>query len=393
MRKILTKVVPVSAVALMAVGFAGTAHAVDFKVSGQVDRAFVYANNGKRSDAGSVDNNGSNSRFRFTGSQAMGDGLKLGFTYEIGLTQMPSSSWDIGQNSNGSVQLDTRIVDAHLQTNFGTFSLGKGDGAAHYADTRDLSGTNFIGGGVEYEDYNGGITFVDGAGHKLYTIGETNSDFNSLGRVSRIRYDSPSLNGFVASGSFDNGHAYELALRYDLHLPKSVKVKAGLSWTDSENQGIAIDPATGAGYIPTSRVRILNGSASLLLADGLVFSVSAAHAKTADVTGKDTVVTATGLPGQKGYDATNYFGQIGYVFGQNHVVASYGETQDYPYAGFKARQIGAAYVFDWTNAVELYASFHHYQLALPAYVKNATSGFTSAKNINVVFSGLRIKFM
>ncbi|SRR5579875_1395692 len=385
MRKFVVEVLPVSAAAAIAMGFTGSAHAVDFAVSGQVDRAFVFANNGKRSDAGSVDNNGSNSRFRFTGSQIMDNGMKLGFTYEIGLTQMPSSSWDIGQNSDGSVQLDTRKVEGYLESSFGTLSLGKGDGAGHYADTIDFSETNFLGGGVEYEDYNAGLTFVDGAGNHHFTVGTTQSDFDAFSRVSRVRYDSPSLNGFVLSTSFDNGHAYELAARYKRNFPGGTKFAAGMSWDDGQDRNIPIDPGTGSGYNGTLSSRILNGSASLQLSNNLIFTVSAARDYTANITGE-------GTKAQAGFDATNYFGQIGYQFGRHNFAINYGVTYDYEFMGNKGQQFGAAYVFDWTKTVQLYTSYHLYTLDLPSYVKTGF-GLGNQKDLNVVFSGVRIKFM
>lgn len=385
---IFKKALPVSLLAAAGLILTPAAQAMSFKASGQIDRALTYANNGKQSDIASVDNNGSNSRFRFTGSQDMSNGIKVGFHYEIGLTQLPSSSWDIGQNSNGSVQLDTRIVDAFMQGEFGTLSFGKGNGAAYYANTMDLSGTNFIGGGVWYELYSAGITFVDSAGQSIATIGKVMSPFNAIGRQNRVRYDSPSFGGLVLSGSYDNGGASELAARYKANLGDGAKFIAGASWVNTGNQGITTDPGTGivtGGSTDYTRLKIYNGAASLLLANGLNFTVSMGHQET-------NKVTSQGTYSQKGYNATNYFGQVGYIVGQNHFVVNYGQTKDMMYKGVKGSQIGAAYVYNWTNAIQLYASYHNYKLNLPSYVKTGM-GVGNAQDINQLFIGTRIKFM
>lgn len=366
---------------------AGPASAFEAKVSGQVDRALTYADNGKQSDIASVDNNGSNSRFRFTGTQKMDNGMKLGMIYEIGLDQMPSTDWDIGQNSNGSVHLDSRKMDTYLQGDFGKFSFGKGDGAAYYAGTMDLSGTDYVGGGVWYELYSSGIHFVDSNGNSLYTVGKTQDPFNALHRVNRVRYDSPSLHGLTLSTSFDNGRAYELAARYSVNLNGGGKFIAGTSWSDSEREGIEKDPGTGATTVDESvtRKKVYNASASLLLSNGLNFTVTAARQKTPSVVN-------SGAATQKGYDATTVFGQVGYIVGRNHFAVNYGQTKDLPADGVKGSQVGLAYVFDWTKAVQMYASYHLYKLDLTQQIKT-DNGWGDAKDINQLYIGTRIKFL
>lgn len=366
-----------------------SASAFTAKVSGQVDRALTYANNGSQWDAASVDNNASNSRFRFTGIQQVDPGLKLGMVYEIGLDQMPSTSWDINQNSNGSVHLDSRKMDTYLEGRFGRFSFGKGNGAAFMADAIDMSGTAFLGGGVWYELYGYSIHFVDNQGNSLYKLGKTQSPFNAIGRQNRIRYDSPSINGLVLSGSFDNGHAYELAARYKHALGGGAKFAAGASWTDTEKQDIETNPANGvpAGGIIANQKRrqILNGAASLLLADGLNFTVSYGHEKTLQMAN-------AGTSNQTGYDAKNLFGGVGYILGKHHFSVNYGETRDLPADGVKGSQVGAAYVYDWRSGVQLFASYHMYMLDIPQQIK-AAKGWGSAQNISQVYIGTRIKFM
>lgn len=375
-----------SALALVMAGLSSPGHAMEFKVSGQLDRAFTVADNGNETDYASVDNIGSNSRFRFTGNEKMANGMNVGFIYEMSVVQFGSTEFDIGKNSGGDVDLDTRKIDIYLEGDFGKVSFGKGDGAGYYANMMDYSGTLYYGGGAWYTLYSSGISFVDDNGNQLYRIGATNSVFNAVGRQERIRYDSPSIGGLVLSTSLDNGNAYELAARYHVDLP-GAKLATGLSWVDTNDLEIATSPTDGQPLTPGSEFRekqVLSASASLLLDGGLNFTVSYGNDET------DAIANA-GQANQEGFDATNLFGQVGYLTGAHHFAVNYGETKDLIVEGTKGSQIGLAYVYDWSSAVRLFSSYHLYSLDLPSSVKTA-EGWGDANDISQLYAGVRVAF-
>ena len=376
-----------SALALVMAGLSSPGHAMEFKVSGQLDRAFTVADNGNETDYASVDNIGSNSRFRFTGNEKMANGMNVGFIYEMSVVQFGSTEFDIGKNSGGGdVDLDTRKIDIYLEGDFGKVSFGKGDGAGYYANMMDYSGTLYYGGGAWYTLYSSGISFVDDNGNQLYRIGATNSVFNAVGRQERIRYDSPSIGGLVLSTSLDNGNDYELAARYHVDLP-GAKLATGLSWVDTNDLEIATSPTDGQPLTPGSEFRekqVLSASASLLLDGGLNFTVSYGNDET------DAIANA-GQANQEGFDATNLFGQVGYLTGAHHFAVNYGETKDLIVEGTKGSQIGLAYVYDWSSAVRLFSSYHLYSLDLPSSVKTA-EGWGDANDISQLYAGVRVAF-
>ena len=376
-----------SALALVMAGLSSPGHAMEFKVSGQLDRAFTVADNGNETDYASVDNIGSNSRFRFTGNEKMANGMNVGFIYEMSVVQFGSTEFDIGKNSGGGdVNLDTRKIDIYLEGDFGKVSFGKGDGAGYYANMMDYSGTLYYGGGAWYTLYSSGISFVDDNGNQLYKIGQTNSVFNAVGRQERIRYDSPSIGGLVLSTSLDNGNAYELAARYHVDLP-GAKLATGLSWVDTNDLNIEASPTNGQPLTPGSEFKakqVLSASASLLLDGGLNFTVSYGNEET------DAMANA-GQANQEGYDATNLFGQVGYSTGAHHFAVNYGETKDLIVEGTKGSQIGLAYVYDWSSAVRLFSSYHLYSLDLPSSVKTA-EGWGDANDISQLYAGIRVAF-
>ena len=376
-----------SALALVMAGLSSPGHAMEFKVSGQVNRAITVADNGNETDYASVDSIGSNSRFRFTGNEKMANGMNVGFIYEMSVVQFGSTEFDIGKNSGGGdVNLDTRKIDIYLEGDFGKVSFGKGDGAGYYANMMDYSGTLYYGGGAWYTLYSSGISFVDDNGNQLYKIGQTNSVFNAVGRQERIRYDSPSIGGLVLSTSLDNGNAYELAARYHVDLP-GAKLATGLSWVDTNDLNIEASPTNGQPLTPGSEFKakqVLSASASLLLDGGLNFTVSYGNDKT------DAMANA-GQANQEGFDATNLFGQVGYLTGAHHFAVNYGETKDLIVEGTKGSQIGLAYVYDWSSAVRLFSSYHLYSLDLPSSVKTA-EGWGDANDISQLYAGIRVAF-
>ena len=376
-----------SALALVMAGLSSPGHAMEFKVSGQLDRAFTVADNGNETDYASVDNIGSNSRFRFTGNEKMANGMNVGFIYEMSVVQFGSTEFDIGKNSGGGdVDLDTRKIDIYLEGDFGKVSFGKGDGAGYYANLMDYSGTLYYGGGAWYTLYSSGISFVDDNGNQLYKIGQTNSVFSAVGRQERVRYDSPSIGGLVLSTSLNNGNAYELAARYHVDLP-GAKLATGLSWVDTNDLEIEASPTNGQPLTPGSEFKakqVLGASASLLLDGGLNFTVSYGNDET------DEMANA-GQANQEGFDATNLFGQVGYLTGAHHFAVNYGETKDLIVEGTKGSQIGLAYVYDWSSAVRLFSSYHLYSLDLPSSVKTA-EGWGDANDISQLYAGVRVAF-
>ena len=89
------------------------AHAVKYKLSGQVNRAIVYTDDGEGSDVQFIDNGSSGTRWRMKGSEDIGNGMKVGFNWE----------WQRSSNGGGG-------------------AIGSGDAAAA-SNTMRKAGTGF----------------------------------------------------------------------------------------------------------------------------------------------------------------------------------------------------------------------------------------------------------
>lgn len=374
MKKSMFKTLPISMAVASALFVAANAQAMDFKVSGQINRALSYADNGEQSATNFVDNAGSNSRFRFTGSQDMGNGLTAGFKYEIGFNASSSDGVDIGTNpKNAAKTIDPRTQEAWVKGDFGKVTFGKGYGAAAFTGDMDLSGTDWIGGGIGYTDYSSSMTFNDGT-NKIMTIGDAMSYFTSFSRYGRVQYDSPSLGGTVISASYGNGGAVEIGAVYAGKMGENT-VNIGAGYANSHKLSLTTDSVTG--YTPgvdTGSKKQTSLSGSILMPSGLNFTLTYNTEKTQDTTA--------------GHDAKTMFGQVGYISGKNHYALNYGKTKDLAAEGVEGKQLGAAYVYDWGQGVQLYASYHIYKLDVPASITT-----NSINNIKQLFVGTRIKFM
>lgn len=214
---------------------------VSVKLSGQVNRAILWWDDGEDTDVYFVDNEQSNSRFRITGSATISPGRTAGFRIE--------ADWFI-QNNSSTVRncVDTDFVGAQCQAlantignsisasgsstasgvtdmrwtevwikdeTLGKVSLGKGDTASNGTSEVDLSGTSV----AQYSgmaDVGNSFQFrVSGTGgFNGVSLGDVYSNLDGLSRRNRIRYDTPSFGGFTLSTSYGADDFVDGALRF-----------------------------------------------------------------------------------------------------------------------------------------------------------------------------------
>ena len=137
------------------------AQAVEFSVSGHVNRAIISVDGGDEDGAlQHVDANSSQTRFRFTGSEELDGGMTAGVQLEYGLT--------------GNV----RHANVYLSSAGGKLTVGHGsratDGMAH----ADLGGASWLGGATNWCSYA--------------STGPA-CPSNDGGRGPMLRYDTPSI--------------------------------------------------------------------------------------------------------------------------------------------------------------------------------------------------------
>ena len=206
---------------------------VKVSLSGQVDRALLYGDDGKSNALRNVDNIISSTRFRLLGEGRFDPQTTMGTNLEMELRPNLSNQQTITQSlpqAAGNVFPTVRQAEVYLAgLSWGDVRLGFGSTASYLTNEFDLSGT-FIGHYVGVAEQDGGFAFRQkgaalvpgGAGGKMVlspdgafgpAVGSVFNNFGGLGRDDRIRYDTPVWEGLQFSASFVDGGSYDAALR------------------------------------------------------------------------------------------------------------------------------------------------------------------------------------
>lgn len=232
-----------------ALGLPMAAVAVEGSVSGHVNMAIVKVDD---ADARVMDANGSETRFRFKGSEELENGLTAGVTLEVGAgggrysnSTGGTTGAMAGDSTGGKSDLRVRHANVSLSSAAGKLTIGQqntpGD-AVLYADV----GSTWIAGATNWCSYGigGGAACVN----------------NEVGRKLAVRYDAPAIGPLslgIGVGNDDHwdiaaqvsgsaGDAgYNLRLGYngedgneDLMAGASVTVGStgiAVNWTDGED--------------------------------------------------------------------------------------------------------------------------------------------------------------
>ena len=338
------------AAALLAVS---PANAVDFAISGQINRAALYADDGHTAKWFFVDNDNSSTRFRFTGSNDFEKDWKVGIVWEVEMQSNPSNEMDMDLNGDTTdVTFNERKMEFWVGNAWGKAWLGQGDMAGNGTSEVDLSGTT-VAAYSSVGDVGGGFFFQDNGVYSTTTVGGSRSNFDGLSRKDRVRYDTPTFAGFSGSGSIGNSSIWDVALRYAGDFGWA-KLAAAAAWSDY-------------GTSSSTNDNILSSSASLLFDFGLNLTASYAYRK------------------QDNTDPYNIFGKVGYKFLEKHAVSvQYSRTENLSAKDDKGDTFGIGYVFSPWKSVEFYGTYYIYMLDRDAG--------SNPDDINVGMIGGRVKF-
>jgi len=328
------------------------ANAVDFKISGQINRAAMYVDDGSTAKWFFVDNENSSTRFRFTGSNDFENSWKVGIVWEVEMQSNSSDEVSMDETDIGDITFRERKIEFWVDHRFGKVWLGQGDMASNSTSEVDLSGTDVahyssqadIGGSFEFQDKGEGIGI---------TVSNSRSNFDGLSRRDRVRYDTPKFAGFYASGSVAGSSRWDAALRY----------AGDFGWAKFAAAAAYSDFGTSSA---TDDARV-SSSASMLFDFGLNLTASYAYQD------------------QDNKNAWNIFGKLGYQFLEKHAASvGWGRTENLSAKDDKGDSFSLAYVFSPWKSVEFYGTYMLHML-------NRDQG-SDPDDINIGFVGGRVKF-
>ena len=307
------------------------AQAVDFTISGHVNRALFVVDTDAGTQAKVQNNGGSSTRVRANGSTELMDGNTVGIQLEY-------------EESGSSVKL--RHANVQLGGPFGKVTLGQGSEAGDGSAYSDTTGVFGIGHGA------GTAATSDNGADGLFSLGSYFGSLDGGGRVNMVRYDAPDLGPVGAAVSVANGDRLSGRLKLS-----------------SEFSGTSFGAQLATLQMPDDE-SILGASFGATMASGL--TLSGAWAK-----GKEMGTNLT--------DPSYFQVEIGYKFGNTGVAASWYNSEDFVNEGSEgtAFGIGARHTLPKAGA-ELYAAAQNYDV-------ERTSGAES-EDETVFVVGTRVKF-
>ncbi|MCG6944502.1 MAG: porin [Deltaproteobacteria bacterium] len=333
---------------------------VKLAISGQVNRAMNMVDDGKNTKAYYVDNDASNSRIRFIGTAKATDDLTLGTLIEVAIA--PNESSDVSQDNEESGDFfDERWTDLSLDSKrFGKLFLGKGGTASYGSAWVDLSKVDVIAyasvadiaGGIQFREKNGDDTLTG------VSVSDAFNSFNGLSRKTRVRYDSPTFNGFRLSGSAISNQRYDATL-----------------WWGGQGYGFKAAGSAAVAYPNQDDTDMqYDGSFSLLHED----------------TGLNLTLSAGLQERDNQGDASNFYTKVGWLtrffsFGETAFGVDFTRSMNLPTGTDDGFSVGAAAVQQFEDyGTELYVQYRIYSLDRDAD--------PNVQDINVGTIGARVKF-
>jgi predicted porin len=216
---------------------------VSLTVSGQVNEALIFWDDGVESNAYVVSNNSSRTRFRFVGSAKINPDWSAGYLLEIGVRYANSGNRNQGTNAAGG---DTNTIDIrHSAWWIESKQLGRmwvGETSTASDGITEINLANVIAVGADPSAWQGGF-FLRRSDNNALTARTWNQVTPSFAgawnagegdRNNIVRYVSPTLQGFTFSVAWGEDDIWDIALRYAGEF-NGVRVAAGIGYKETRD--------------------------------------------------------------------------------------------------------------------------------------------------------------
>ena len=317
------------------------AQALDVSVSGHVNRAIRFADNGVNSDVQNIDGSASKSRFRFTAEGEVMPSITAGAHIEYGASNNGGGSLDV-EAEDGGANFDARHSLLYFGGDFGKVTLGNAPAAGNGVMWTSHNGAWM---GTEYSpDTNSGlgVMMTDGTstGYSVFSFFPS----VNIGRKNTLRYDTPSIGPISVSASVQKDSA------------------TGHSWSFGASLGHDVGAANViAGLIYMDDV--------LGIAGGLAFANGT------------SVNAAWGSDDASGQDYEDMYINVAHSWGSMSVAVDYRSTENSDNMEGRAIGLGAQYALG--GGVDVYAGFNSYSFDAPDM---------DLEDINAFHIGSRVRF-
>ena len=186
-------------------------------ISGSLNRALMYADNGKANDWSNVDGGTDNSRLRILVSGKLTDSIKVGGVWEANLPVSNDGGLTSNQGADdgATTNTDGGFVFRKTEVTFTHATMGKlsiGQSSTSSDNKPSLDGTTNNNAGITH---GGGMMVFDKTANANTAV-TSGAAFASYfgGRKDRVRYDTPSIMGFKGSASMADDGFWDTGLTY-----------------------------------------------------------------------------------------------------------------------------------------------------------------------------------
>jgi hypothetical protein len=375
---------------------------VSLTVYGQVNRAILIWDDGTDSDAYVVDNDVDSTRFGLMGEAKMKPGWKVGFNIEFeakdaasdevsqGYDEVNEDMENHSEDRGFSDILRTRLAYWYIDSErLGKLSVGHlataTDGIAE-VNLQNNAG-KLIGTTAFVKNFST-VPLDSPAYDDSPNWGDVASNLSGLGRDDIVRYDSPSLHGFMLSASAGDDDLWDVALRYKREW-NSLRFAAGI--------GYGYD-GTGSDFEDeTFSSEILAGSFSIMhVPTGLFLNGSAGEKQYSDDADRDD---ATYWAVQAGierrwlpYGATTITGEYASYDGDFDASSAltFAGSDNGSFDSWSVNKWGVSVVQSFDSAaLDIYAHFEHWE---GDGLLDDEAGTPSDGELSVLLLGSRIRF-
>ena len=346
---------------------------VSLTIYGQVNVALMHWDTGGDDDVYVVENDSSSTRLGFKGKAKINSDVSAGYRIELGVHSAESDRVDENNDDGDGNRIVIRRSAMFLASKtYGKVTWGHTGHAFYDTSKADLSGTHVVArnDGERYiEDFS--LFNANGAVNAIADWNDIFPGDYDFSRQNVIRYDSPTLAGFVVSASWGEDDEYSAALRYAGEFG-AIRVAAAFGYgRDRENDG-------------NGRREAYDGSFSIMhTPTGLWVSASGGNREFVDSGDEEEFYQVKAGIQQKwnSLGKTTLYGE--YLHTEIDDVDPLGVNANVTGAEGDLYGFGVVQKID-AAAMELYAGYRHYEADL-------TNG-VAVQDAETVVVGSRIKF-
>lgn len=331
--------------------FWSTHSIAELRLSGQLNKAVIYVEDGSHHEPRMIDNSTFPSKLLLEGKERFFKNSWLGAALEVDVSTNPSDQIVMRvPNTQDRVWTIRKAEVLSECARFGRLLFGQGDMASYYTSVTDLSRTGFIQN-ADVPLWLGSMRFLDDKHDTSSpTVRTLFGNFDGLRLNTRVRYDAPRWRGLQFSTSVVDFHNYDGALRYTQEIHR-IQLAVATSYLIETIASVRTQKAVFSG--------------SLLLPSGFNFTLAAGHSNPNN--------RATG---------TMFYGKIGFSFnlcmdflrregrcvadffnGKTSFAIDVDKVQDYNLKGDRLTAYGFAWVQEIpTLATEIYLGWRLHEL-------------------------------